>query len=365
MTKGAHARPTLGARIPPAQRSTAHRGRALGRHHREPRVAGADRRRSWQEPAADQHRPVQGPRAPRPHHPRRHNCRARAVIDGFGGIVRLDEIGARFEEEWPAGVVTGAGIVRLLVRVSSGRAHIFEVDGADQPLVARPLFDRETLKAFAAEVVRLAGQWPPVEPDTARRTLAGSCRTSRGSARPWRTALRGRRDRGDRPPLHRADRPEAQHRFRPRPDAGSHRARRPRAASAARIRPAHAISRCGPPALDPARPRLPRAGADGRARSDGVHHCGAGARVRRATDLARQRAQPRRRRARHAPRRRDVPRLPNAGHASRAPSGGRPLRRDAPSVASGCRSKTRSSRITLQRCRRSSAPSASSPSAML
>jgi serine/threonine protein kinase len=96
-----------------------------------------------------------------------------AVIDGFGGIVRLDEIGARFEEEWPAGVVTGAGIVRLLVRVSSGRAHLFEVDGADQPLVARPLFDRETLKAFAAEVVRLAGQWPPVEPDSARRTLAG------------------------------------------------------------------------------------------------------------------------------------------------------------------------------------------------
>ncbi|MBK8015061.1 MAG: protein kinase [Deltaproteobacteria bacterium] len=96
-----------------------------------------------------------------------------SVLDGFGGIVRLDEIGARFEDEWPAGVVTGAGIVRLVVRVSLGRAHMFEVDGADQPLVARPGFDRETLKAFAAEVVRLASQWPPVEPDTARRTLAG------------------------------------------------------------------------------------------------------------------------------------------------------------------------------------------------
>ena len=94
------------------------------------------------------------------------------VVDGFGGIVRLDDIGQRFESEWPAGVVTGAGIVRLLVRVTPGRAHIFEVDGADQPLVARPIFDRETVKAFAAEVVRLAGQWPPVEPDSARRTLA-------------------------------------------------------------------------------------------------------------------------------------------------------------------------------------------------
>lgn len=96
-----------------------------------------------------------------------------AVIDGFGGIVRLDELGTRFESEWPAGVVTGTGIVRLVVRVSLGRAHLFEVDGANQPLVVRPIFDRETVKAFAAEVVRLAGQWPPVEPDTARRTLAG------------------------------------------------------------------------------------------------------------------------------------------------------------------------------------------------
>ena len=96
-----------------------------------------------------------------------------AVVDGFGGIVRLGEIGQRFESEWPAGVVTGQGVVRLLVRVTPGRAHIFEVDGADQPLVARPIFDRETVKAFAGEVLRIAGQWPPVEPDTARRTLAG------------------------------------------------------------------------------------------------------------------------------------------------------------------------------------------------
>ncbi|MBI2570981.1 MAG: protein kinase, partial [Candidatus Schekmanbacteria bacterium] len=94
------------------------------------------------------------------------------VLDGFGGIVRLGELGQRFESEWPAGIITGVGIARLLIRVSSGRAHLLEVDGAEQPLVAQPLFDRETLKAFAAEVVRVAGQWPPVEPDSARRTLA-------------------------------------------------------------------------------------------------------------------------------------------------------------------------------------------------
>lgn len=95
------------------------------------------------------------------------------VIDGFGGIVRLDELGLRLETEWPAGVVAGTGIVRLLVRISTGRVQMLEIDGAGQPLVARPIFDRETVKAFAAEVVRLASQWPPIEPDTARRTLAG------------------------------------------------------------------------------------------------------------------------------------------------------------------------------------------------
>src|SRR5262249_47925684 len=94
------------------------------------------------------------------------------LLDGFGGIARLDDIGKRFEEEWPAGIVCGAGFVRLLVRMSSGRAHLADVEGADVPLVARPIFDRDTIRGFAAEVIRLAGQWPPVEPDTARRTLA-------------------------------------------------------------------------------------------------------------------------------------------------------------------------------------------------
>lgn len=94
------------------------------------------------------------------------------AIEGFGGIVRLDELGARFESEWPGGVVSGAGMVRLLVRLSQGRTHVIEVDGVEAPLVTRTAFDRATLKGFAAEVLRLASQWPPVEPESARRTLA-------------------------------------------------------------------------------------------------------------------------------------------------------------------------------------------------
>lgn len=94
-----------------------------------------------------------------------------SVLDGFGGIARLDQLGERFEETWPAGVVSGAGMVRLLVHISSGRARPVDVDGADVPLVAQPAFDRDTLRAFAHEVYRLARQWPPIDPDTARRTL--------------------------------------------------------------------------------------------------------------------------------------------------------------------------------------------------
>ena len=94
------------------------------------------------------------------------------LLDGFGGIVRLDEMADRFEEAWPPGLVSGAGIVRLLIRCSPGQAHLVDVDDADGSLVARPSFDRDTLRAFSAEVARLAGQWPPIEPDTARRSLS-------------------------------------------------------------------------------------------------------------------------------------------------------------------------------------------------
>ena len=113
-----------------------------------------------------------------------------AVLDGFGGIVRLDEIGARFEEEWPAGIVTGAGIVRLIVRVSPGRAHIVDVDGADQPLVARPIFDRETLQGFRCR--SRAGGWS---------VAAGGARHRAKNARGAAAALRRRSARARRPPV--------------------------------------------------------------------------------------------------------------------------------------------------------------------
>jgi len=95
-----------------------------------------------------------------------------SALDGFGGIVRQDEMGHRLEEEWPAGLISGVGFVRLLVRLSGGRVHPVEVEGSNIELIARPKFDRETLRTFADEVMRVAGRWPPIEPESARRTLA-------------------------------------------------------------------------------------------------------------------------------------------------------------------------------------------------
>lgn len=94
------------------------------------------------------------------------------LLDGFGGVVGLYEVGRRLEEIWPAGMVTGAGMARLLARVSPGRAHLSEVDGAAQPILARPLFDRETLKGFLVETERLAQHWPPMDAQAARTALS-------------------------------------------------------------------------------------------------------------------------------------------------------------------------------------------------
>lgn len=94
-----------------------------------------------------------------------------AILDSFGGVVRVDEIARRLEDEWPAGVVSGAAIVRLLARVSAGR-QVHELEGAEGPVLARTGFDRATLTAFVHEVGRVAAQWPPVAPESARRALA-------------------------------------------------------------------------------------------------------------------------------------------------------------------------------------------------
>jgi serine/threonine protein kinase len=94
------------------------------------------------------------------------------LLDGVGGITSLADAASRFEETWPPGVVRGDGLIRLLARVSTGRFHLVEIDGVEQPILAWPAFDRATLRGFAAEALRLASQWPPVDPVSARRAIS-------------------------------------------------------------------------------------------------------------------------------------------------------------------------------------------------
>ena len=94
------------------------------------------------------------------------------LLDGQRGVIRLADAGARFEESWPADLVRGAGVLRLLCHLSAGAYHVVTVDGGAGPILARPVFDRDALRGFCLAVVELARKWPPEEADSARRTLA-------------------------------------------------------------------------------------------------------------------------------------------------------------------------------------------------
>ncbi len=96
------------------------------------------------------------------------------LLDAQGGVALQADIGARLEDQWPPGTVRGAGIVRLLARTHNARFHAFEVDGVDGLVLARPIFDRATVRSFVGEVHRLAAHWPPIESDSARRTLVAT-----------------------------------------------------------------------------------------------------------------------------------------------------------------------------------------------
>lgn len=96
------------------------------------------------------------------------------LLDAQGGIALLAAVGARLEEQWLPGTVRGAGLVRLLTKTHNTRIQAFAVDGVDGPVVARPAFDKAGVRAFVGEVQRLASQWPPIESESARRTLAAT-----------------------------------------------------------------------------------------------------------------------------------------------------------------------------------------------
>lgn len=92
------------------------------------------------------------------------------LLDGVGGLLRLEEAATRLEEIWPPGIIHGEGFIRLIAKVSAGRFQIIDVE--EVAVLAGPAFDRVTLRAFMEEIKRLAQQWPLVEANSARRALA-------------------------------------------------------------------------------------------------------------------------------------------------------------------------------------------------
>lgn len=96
------------------------------------------------------------------------------LLDAQGGIALLHDVGKRLQDQWLPGNVGGTGLVRLLVKTQNTRLHAFAVDGVDGPVLARPSFNKSAVRALVGEVLRLAGQWPPIEADSARRILGAT-----------------------------------------------------------------------------------------------------------------------------------------------------------------------------------------------
>ncbi|MEZ4399111.1 MAG: protein kinase [Kofleriaceae bacterium] len=96
------------------------------------------------------------------------------LLDARGGVGLLADFGARLEDQWLPGLVSGRGILRLLVKTQNTRLQAFTVDGVDGLVLARPAFDKAAVRSFVSEVLRLARIWPPIEAESARRTLAAT-----------------------------------------------------------------------------------------------------------------------------------------------------------------------------------------------
>ena len=96
------------------------------------------------------------------------------LLDARGGIALLADIGTRLEDQWLPGLVTGRGLVRLLVKTQNTRLQAFPVDGVDGLVLARPSLAKDAVRTFVGEVFRLAKAWPPIEAESARRTLSAT-----------------------------------------------------------------------------------------------------------------------------------------------------------------------------------------------
>ena len=95
------------------------------------------------------------------------------LLVAAGGLLRIDEAGARLIERWPAeGEVAEIGFLRFLAELEPTRLRCLPIlDEEPNEVLARPTFDAASVKAFLDAARTLASAWPPKKPEGVRASL--------------------------------------------------------------------------------------------------------------------------------------------------------------------------------------------------
>lgn len=94
------------------------------------------------------------------------------LLVAAGGLLRIDEVGARLLERWPvASDFAELGFLRLLAELAPTRFACLPVLDEDPgEVLARPTFDAQSIEAFL-QAARTLAAWPPKKADGVRQSL--------------------------------------------------------------------------------------------------------------------------------------------------------------------------------------------------
>ncbi len=94
------------------------------------------------------------------------------LLVAAGGLLRIDEVGARLLERWPvASEFAELGFLRLLAELAPTRFTCLPVLDEDPgEVLARPTFDAQSIEAFL-QAARTLAAWPPKKADGVRQSL--------------------------------------------------------------------------------------------------------------------------------------------------------------------------------------------------
>ena len=94
------------------------------------------------------------------------------LLVAAGGLLRIDEVGARLLERWPVATeLAELGLLRLLAELVPTRFGCLAVlDEEPNEVLARPTFDAKSIVAFL-QAARTLAAWPPKKADGVRQSL--------------------------------------------------------------------------------------------------------------------------------------------------------------------------------------------------